>query len=157
MQVSSEVIKVCRTAVQLPTAEVVGEPLLWLRTMAEHGVTHSWAPNFGFKLVARAIEKAVLMDHAHRQSRARWNAAGRGVRGSRLVSTLVGEPPSRGASGTNRELGAASRVHSRRPPRQPELPGEAAAAVGAVPRVQRQGPFMLLVSCKAALISIEGH
>ena len=43
-----------RLAVQLPTAEVVGDPLLWLRTMAEHKVTHSWAPNFGFKLVAQA-------------------------------------------------------------------------------------------------------
>ncbi len=47
-----------RTAVQLPTAEVVGEPLLWLRTMAEHAVTHSWAPNFGFKLVAQAASTA---------------------------------------------------------------------------------------------------
>lgn len=43
-----------RVAVQLPTAEVVGDPLLWLRTMAAHKVTHSWAPNFGFKLVVQA-------------------------------------------------------------------------------------------------------
>ena len=43
-----------RTAVQVPTAEVVGDPLLWLRAMAAHGVTHSWAPNFGFKLVVQA-------------------------------------------------------------------------------------------------------
>ena len=43
-----------RVAVQVPTAEVVGDPLLWLRTMSAHRVTHSWAPNFGFKLVAQA-------------------------------------------------------------------------------------------------------
>ena len=36
-----------RAAVQLPTSEVIEEPLLWLRTMAEHRVTHSWTPNFG--------------------------------------------------------------------------------------------------------------
>ena len=43
-----------RAAVQLPTAEVISDPLLWPRAMAEHGVTHSWAPNFGFKLVVQA-------------------------------------------------------------------------------------------------------
>ena len=47
-----------RAAVQLPTSEVIEEPLLWLRTMAEHRVTHSWTPNFGFKLVAAALEEA---------------------------------------------------------------------------------------------------
>ena len=46
------------TAVQLPTAHVIADPLLWLRTMTAHKVTHSWAPNFGFKLVAQAIEKS---------------------------------------------------------------------------------------------------
>ena len=47
-----------RSAVQLPTAEVIADPLLWLRTMARFRVSHSWAPNFGFKLVAAALREA---------------------------------------------------------------------------------------------------
>ena len=46
------------SCVQLPTDEVISDPLLWLRTMAEHNVTHSWAPNFGFKLVVAALRGA---------------------------------------------------------------------------------------------------
>jgi iturin family lipopeptide synthetase A len=46
------------SAVQLPTAQVIADPLLWMRTIEMYRVTHSWAPNFGFKLVAQAIEKA---------------------------------------------------------------------------------------------------
>ena len=45
-----------RAAVQLPTSDVIAEPLLWLRTMAARRVTHSWSPNFGFKLVADALQ-----------------------------------------------------------------------------------------------------
>ena len=37
---------------------MIEDPLLWLRAMAEHRVTHSWTPNFGFKLVAAALEEA---------------------------------------------------------------------------------------------------
>ena len=47
-----------RSAIQLPTAEVIADPLLWLRTMARFRVSHSWAPNFGFKLVAAALREA---------------------------------------------------------------------------------------------------
>ena len=43
---------------QIPTNQVIAEPLLWMRTAAELRVTHSWSPNFGFKLVAQAIERA---------------------------------------------------------------------------------------------------
>ena len=46
------------TAVQVPTSEVIARPLLWMQLVEEHKVTHSWAPNFGFKLVARAVEKS---------------------------------------------------------------------------------------------------
>ena len=52
-----------RAGVQLPTAEVIAEPLKWIATMAAYRVTHSWAPNFGFKLVvaaARASGQAKL-------------------------------------------------------------------------------------------------
>ena len=45
-------------AVQLPTADVVDDPLLWLRCMSRFGVTHSWAPNFGFKLVVAALRES---------------------------------------------------------------------------------------------------
>ena len=33
---------------------VLADPLAWLRLCAEHGVTRTWAPNFGFELVAAA-------------------------------------------------------------------------------------------------------
>jgi acyl-CoA synthetase (AMP-forming)/AMP-acid ligase II/NAD(P)-dependent dehydrogenase (short-subunit alcohol dehydrogenase family) len=38
--------------VQVATNVVIAEPLRWLDLMERHKVTHSWAPNFGFKLVA---------------------------------------------------------------------------------------------------------
>lgn len=44
--------------VELPTADVIADPLLWLRTMERFRATRSWAPNFGFKLVARALAAA---------------------------------------------------------------------------------------------------
>ncbi|XRB25333.1 polyketide synthase PksJ [Pseudoscourfieldia marina] len=52
-----------RSGVQLPTADVVADPLRWPETMERFHVTHSWAPNFGFKLVvaaARATGQARL-------------------------------------------------------------------------------------------------
>ncbi|MCP4689817.1 MAG: AMP-binding protein, partial [Desulfobacterales bacterium] len=38
--------------VHVKTDLVLREPLLWLDLMASEGVTHTWAPNFGFKLVS---------------------------------------------------------------------------------------------------------
>lgn len=38
--------------VQVATNFVLSEPLHWLELMEAYKVTHSWAPNFGFKLVA---------------------------------------------------------------------------------------------------------
>ena len=46
------------SAVQLPTARVIADPLLWMRCIAAHRVTHSWAPNFGYKLVSQAIQRS---------------------------------------------------------------------------------------------------
>ncbi len=42
---------------------VLTDPLLWLDLIDRHRVTHSWAPNFGFKLVSEALA---------RQSGRRW-------------------------------------------------------------------------------------
>lgn len=42
---------------QLPTAAVLADPLLWLRVMSTWRVTHSWSPNFGFQLVAEQWQK----------------------------------------------------------------------------------------------------
>lgn len=44
--------------IQLPTAAVLADPLLWLRLMDKWRVTHSWAPNFGFQLVVDAFRQA---------------------------------------------------------------------------------------------------
>jgi acyl-CoA synthetase (AMP-forming)/AMP-acid ligase II len=54
-----------RAAVQLPTSDVIAEPLLWLRTMAAQRVTHSWSPNFGFKLVADALQSTCAPGGQH--------------------------------------------------------------------------------------------
>jgi acyl transferase domain-containing protein/acyl-CoA synthetase (AMP-forming)/AMP-acid ligase II/acyl carrier protein/short-subunit dehydrogenase involved in D-alanine esterification of teichoic acids len=41
--------------VQVPTGLVLANPLTWLDLVAKYRVTHSWSPNFGFKLVAEAL------------------------------------------------------------------------------------------------------
>ena len=41
--------------VHAPTALVLADPLLWLDLLQRHRAAHSWAPNFGFKLVADAV------------------------------------------------------------------------------------------------------
>jgi acyl-CoA synthetase (AMP-forming)/AMP-acid ligase II len=42
--------------VQVPTATVLAEPLVWLDLMEKYRVSRTWAPNFGFKLVAQRLE-----------------------------------------------------------------------------------------------------
>ncbi|MFG1278856.1 SDR family NAD(P)-dependent oxidoreductase [Xanthobacter autotrophicus] len=44
--------------IQVETAAVLADPLLWLDLMDRHGVTRSWSPNFGFKLVSDALRQA---------------------------------------------------------------------------------------------------
>jgi len=34
---------------------VLSDPLNWLKLMTEYKVTHTWAPNFGYALVAKAL------------------------------------------------------------------------------------------------------
>ena len=44
-----------RNAVQVPTHCILRDPVRWLRAMHQFRVSHSWAPNFGFQLVAEAL------------------------------------------------------------------------------------------------------
>ncbi|MFG1320381.1 SDR family NAD(P)-dependent oxidoreductase [Xanthobacter autotrophicus] len=43
--------------IQVETAAVLADPLLWFDLMDRHGVTRSWSPNFGFKLVSDALRR----------------------------------------------------------------------------------------------------
>ncbi|WP_433010704.1 MupA/Atu3671 family FMN-dependent luciferase-like monooxygenase [Kribbella sp. CA-294648] len=40
------------TNVHLPTADVLADPLLWLKKAAQYGVAHAWSPTFGLQLAA---------------------------------------------------------------------------------------------------------
>jgi amino acid adenylation domain-containing protein len=44
--------------VQVRTDRILAEPLAWLDLIEEHRVTHTWAPNFGYRLVADALAAA---------------------------------------------------------------------------------------------------
>ncbi|MDT0529229.1 amino acid adenylation domain-containing protein [Micromonospora sp. DSM 115977] len=46
------------TSVHVATEWVLDDPLRWLELMRRHRVTHSWAPNFGLRLVADAVARA---------------------------------------------------------------------------------------------------
>ena len=43
---------------QLSTAAVLSDPLLWLRTMSRYRVNFSWAPNFAYQRVVEALYKS---------------------------------------------------------------------------------------------------
>jgi acyl-CoA synthetase (AMP-forming)/AMP-acid ligase II/NADP-dependent 3-hydroxy acid dehydrogenase YdfG len=44
--------------IQVRTEVVLADPLRWLELLATYRVTHSWSPNFGFKLVCDALSRA---------------------------------------------------------------------------------------------------
>jgi surfactin family lipopeptide synthetase A len=44
--------------VQIKTELVLTKPLKWLDYLESHNATHTWSPNFGFKLVCDALAKA---------------------------------------------------------------------------------------------------
>ena len=44
--------------IQVATQVVLSEPLRWLDLIEAHRVTHSWAPNFGFKLINDRLARA---------------------------------------------------------------------------------------------------
>ena len=44
--------------IMVSTSIVLAEPLHWLDLMQRHRVSHSWAPNFGYKLINDALTKA---------------------------------------------------------------------------------------------------
>jgi len=46
-----------REQIHLATHWVLEDPLRWPLTMARFGVTHSWSPNFGYKLIAGAARQ----------------------------------------------------------------------------------------------------
>ncbi len=41
--------------VQIPTAAILSQPLLWLKMMSDYRVTYSWAPNFAYQRVIDAL------------------------------------------------------------------------------------------------------
>lgn len=43
--------------IEVPTNLILGNPLKWLDLMEKYRVTHSWSPNFGFKLVSNELKK----------------------------------------------------------------------------------------------------
>jgi sugar O-acyltransferase (sialic acid O-acetyltransferase NeuD family) len=53
--------------VQIPTAEVLADPLVWLDALAKFRVNFSWSPNFGHHLVNQACHR-----EPHKRHR-RWN------------------------------------------------------------------------------------
>ncbi|KAK3241749.1 hypothetical protein CYMTET_48513 [Cymbomonas tetramitiformis] len=53
------------TEIQMPTSEVLADPLLWLDALERFQVSYSWSPNFGFNSVARAC--------AERGARRKWD------------------------------------------------------------------------------------
>jgi len=44
--------------IEVKTNYILANPTRWLDLIEEYQVTHSWSPNFGYKLVAEAIRKA---------------------------------------------------------------------------------------------------
>ncbi|WP_071187591.1 SDR family NAD(P)-dependent oxidoreductase [Trichormus sp. NMC-1] len=43
--------------IEVETAVILANPLKWLDLMEEYRVSHSWSPNFGFKLISEALAK----------------------------------------------------------------------------------------------------
>jgi acyl-CoA synthetase (AMP-forming)/AMP-acid ligase II/NADP-dependent 3-hydroxy acid dehydrogenase YdfG/acyl carrier protein len=43
--------------IQVSTNLILGNPLIWLDLIEKYQVTHSWSPNFGFKLVTNELKK----------------------------------------------------------------------------------------------------
>ncbi|MEV0284640.1 MupA/Atu3671 family FMN-dependent luciferase-like monooxygenase [Kribbella sp. NPDC050820] len=56
------------TGVHLPTADVLADPLFWLREVERHEVQHTWSPTFGLQLVADALSAGVSLDLGHVRS-----------------------------------------------------------------------------------------
>jgi acyl-CoA synthetase (AMP-forming)/AMP-acid ligase II/3-oxoacyl-(acyl-carrier-protein) synthase/acyl carrier protein len=46
------------TNVHAPTEWVIQDPLRWLDLLERHRAQHSWAPNFGYRMTARAIDES---------------------------------------------------------------------------------------------------
>eukprot|EP00854_Cymbomonas_tetramitiformis_P012073 gene12073-14264_t len=103
------------TEIQMPTSEVLADPLLWLDALERFQVSYSWSPNFGFNSVARAC--------AERGARRKWDLssvrvlmnAGEqdGLRGTHVIDkgslhARLEEVP--GAAGAGRDVDSAKFV-----------------------------------------------
>lgn len=44
--------------IQAPPVSILEDPLTWLDLIERHRVTHTWSPNFGYKLLSDALAKA---------------------------------------------------------------------------------------------------
>ncbi len=44
--------------IQAPPASILEDPLTWLDLIDRHRVTHSWSPNFGYKLLSDALARS---------------------------------------------------------------------------------------------------
>ncbi|HEX6292588.1 MAG TPA: SDR family NAD(P)-dependent oxidoreductase, partial [Herpetosiphonaceae bacterium] len=54
------------TNLHAPAELILADPLLWLDLLERHRVNHTWAPNFGYKLITEAL---------HRQPGRHWDLA----------------------------------------------------------------------------------
>src|SRR5262249_38234356 len=60
------------SGVQVRTDLVLADPLRWLDLLERHRVTHTWAPNFAFKLVSSALARSSSHSPARDLSRVRF-------------------------------------------------------------------------------------
>lgn len=45
------------TQIQIPTDQVLADPLIWLDVIQKYRVTHFWSPNFGYKMLNERLAK----------------------------------------------------------------------------------------------------
>ncbi|UFZ03305.1 amino acid adenylation domain-containing protein [Bradyrhizobium ontarionense] len=64
-----------RDGIQLDTAAVLANPLIWLDMLDQYRVTDTWSPNFGFRLLLDAL-KSAPQRHWDLSSLRRWMNAG---------------------------------------------------------------------------------
>jgi len=48
--------------VLVSTSLILSNPILWLKLLSEYKATHSWAPNFGYNLIAKTLTKSKKSD-----------------------------------------------------------------------------------------------
>lgn len=61
----------------LPPTAFIRRPALWLRSLSDHGITHTWAPNFGYAVATARVADAELEGVRLEHVVGLWNAAER--------------------------------------------------------------------------------